>query len=109
MGGDEPMIADWVGHTRAAVSVELVRWLHQGSTTCLECPLVGRVCVIDVQVNGAGHRLVLAPCFAHHDGRVANPNLGMHDGTVRRWHPHDLLRLENLLQEIEQFGHFPND
>src|SRR6266545_146718 len=31
MSGDEPMIADWIGHTRAAVSVELVRWLHQGS------------------------------------------------------------------------------
>ena len=29
MGGDPPMIADGIDHTRAAVSIELVCWLHQ--------------------------------------------------------------------------------
>src|SRR5262249_1541524 len=105
VGGDPPLVANRVLDAGAAVPIELVRWLTRAGSARLQGALVHGVHIVHVEVKRAKHWLTTAHRFAHHDARVADLDLGMHDGTIWAWHAVEFLRLEGLLQEIEQFAH----
>src|SRR5262245_5842950 len=84
--------------------MELLRSLHNRSGASLERTRVYGIRIMHVEVNSTWHRLPLASRIAHHDDRVADPDLGMPDSAVRLRYAFSLLCLEGLLQEIDQFG-----
>src|SRR5262249_1954036 len=100
-----PLIANRVLEASAAVPIELVRWRTRRGSARLQGALIHGVHIVDIQVKRAKHRLSIAHRFTHHHERVADSDLGMHDGAVRPQHAVKLLGLEGLLQEIEQCGH----
>src|SRR6266581_1263092 len=105
MCSDPPLVAKRILDAGAAVPIELIRWLTRRGCARLQRALVHGVHIVHVEVKRAKHRLTIAHRFAHHDERVTDPDLGMHDGAVRPRHAVEFLSLEGLLQKIEQFGY----
>src|SRR5207302_780891 len=104
MRSDPPLIANRVLDAGVAVPIELIRWLTRRGCARLQRALVHGVHIVHVEVKRAKQRLTIAHRFAHHDERVTDPDLGMHDGAIRPRHAVKFLSPESLLQKIEQFG-----
>lgn len=72
--GDLENVTEGVAHHRPAVPVRRVEGRFQGYSASSNRPLVGAVCVIDVDVEERWEGVALAG-LAHHDERVTDPHL----------------------------------
>src|SRR5258708_17843218 len=59
VGGDIPEVAERVFHAGAALAAVMILWLADRSRACLQSLLVGRVCVLHLNVQG--RRVPLPP------------------------------------------------
>src|SRR6266566_3003583 len=102
VGGDKPAVAGGIFYAAAAVAVEHVGRLHDGSAAGLDRPLVHAVHVWNIEVKRRHCRLGHLAFLGDHDRRVADRHLGVHDRSIR---PLDrLMRYfpsERLLKEFD--------
>lgn len=102
LGRNPPSVASRVLNATTAVGVLALafRGLNRNAPN-LERPPICRLHIVDVNVQVRRHGgPILSRVAKHHDG-ISNPDLGVHDRTVRKIIPTQLLRSEGLPEEID--------
>src|ERR1700682_5205969 len=97
VSGDLPNVASRVFDHTAAIAIGHVLWLFERLGACRQRPLVGRVDIIDIEVQKCRHRVARANA-AYHNERVANSDLARYVAV------NVSCRTERLLEELNQPG-----